>query len=164
MRRRHCNTKRLSALLFLHSASRGINAFLAPTSMTHGRPSRHASLTPLQYLTGDEEPEQEPIIGNNNNKENHPPKKNTKPRRTLLHQLDRLLTELQMTQSHIRHHPFLSGNYAPVDRENFEVDVTVVEGEIPRGIWGAFCRNGPNPPRREGMRKRYHWFDGREYI
>ena len=69
-----------------------------------------------------------------------------------------------MTQSHIRHHPFLSGNYAPVDVENFEVEVEIVEGYIPRNIWGAFCRNGPNPPKREGMRKRYHWFDGREYI
>ena len=67
-----------------------------------------------------------------------------------------------MTQYHLQYHPHLSGNYAPVDKENFEVEVEVVEGQIPKGIWGAFCRNGPNP-KREWQRKRYHWFDGREY-
>jgi hypothetical protein len=147
MHYQHSYVKSLAALILLHVAS---HAFTPPTPIvnTPHYASRHTSLfPPLHYLSSDEE------------MSNKVPKK--KKPRSLLHRLDRLLTDLQMTQSHLRHHPFLSGNYAPVDKEHCQANVEVVEGSIPMGIWGAFCRNGPNPKRR-WMRKRYHWFDGRE--
>jgi hypothetical protein len=140
----------IAPLLFIDS----VGSFIAPLGFV-AAPSRYASLvSPLNYLNSDDERDQI-------NEEPTRPKKNR--RRSFIHHLDRLLTDLQMTQSHLRHHHFLSGNYAPVDKENFQVEVELVEGEIPRSIWGAFLRNGPNP-RREWMKKRYHWFDGREYF
>ncbi|HEX7761053.1 MAG TPA: carotenoid oxygenase family protein [Caulobacteraceae bacterium] len=52
--------------------------------------------------------------------------------------------------------PYLAGNFAPVRSEDdFELKVT---GSIPKGLNGAYYRNGPNPqfePRGE-----YHWFGG----
>lgn len=78
------------------------------------------------------------------------------PRRSFLHQLDRFLTSLQDTSSHLKKHTFLSGNFAPVAEEHVQVPVQVVEGRIPDGLDGAFCRNGPNPVVGQ-MRKRYHW-------
>ena len=78
------------------------------------------------------------------------------PRRSFLHQLDRFLTILQDTSSHLKKHTFLSGNFAPVAEEHVQVPVQVVEGRIPDGLDGAFCRNGPNPVVGQ-MRKRYHW-------
>lgn len=78
------------------------------------------------------------------------------PRRSFLHQLDRFLTILQHTSSHLKKHTFLSGNFAPVAEEHVQVPVQVVEGSIPDGLDGAFCRNGPNPVVSQ-MRKRYHW-------
>ncbi len=78
------------------------------------------------------------------------------PRRSFLHQLDRFLTILQGTSSHLKKHTFLSGNFAPVAEEHVQVPVQVVEGRIPDGLDGAFCRNGPNPVVSQ-MRKRYHW-------
>ncbi len=53
--------------------------------------------------------------------------------------------------------PYLSGNYAPVDREITASDLPVV-GEIPKDLAGIFVRNGSNPRFRQ--KGRYHWFDG----
>ena len=41
-----------------------------------------------------------------------------------------------------------------------EIDVTleVVEGEVPRDLFGAYVRNGPNPKR--APLGAHHWFDG----
>jgi hypothetical protein len=149
--------KSLLTLLLLNTANYGSHAFSSQLAIHRPRhASRHASLLPpLRYLSSEDEREETDA------KDNHA--HNKKPRRSFIHSLDRLLTDLQMTQSHLRHHPFLSGNYAPVDKELVEVDVQVVEGQIPKSISGAFCRNGPNP-KREWMRKRYHWFDGREFC
>ena len=69
------------------------------------------------------------------------------------------------TQYHLRNHTFLSGNFAPVREEHVAVPVQVKEGEIPAALYGAFCRNGPNPFfSTKTQKKRYHWFDGREYY
>ena len=52
--------------------------------------------------------------------------------------------------------PYLAGAFAPVRSEDdFDLKIT---GEIPKGLGGAYYRNGPNPqfePRGE-----YHWFGG----
>ena len=85
------------------------------------------------------------------------------PRRSFLHQLDRFLTVLQDTSSHLKSHTFLSGNFAPVSEEHVQVPVKVVEGRIPEGLDGAFCRNGPNPVIGQ-QRKRYHWVSRVDFI
>jgi hypothetical protein len=85
------------------------------------------------------------------------------PRRSFLHQLDRFLTVLQDTSSHLKSHTFLSGNFAPVSEEHVQVPVKVVEGQIPKGLDGAFCRNGPNPVIGQ-QRKRYHWVSRVDFI
>ena len=42
--------------------------------------------------------------------------------------------------------PYLQGNYAPVDEErDLGADELRVEGTLPRGLQGAFMRDGPNP-------------------
>ena len=57
--------------------------------------------------------------------------------------------------------PYLQGLYAPVDKEIVARDLEVV-GEIPRDLFGGYCRNGPNPARPPaGM---HHWFDGDAMI
>lgn len=66
------------------------------------------------------------------------------------------------TDDHLRKNTFLTGNFAPVSKEHVSLPVEVVEGSIPMNLNGAFCRNGPNPIR-DVQKKRYHWFDGREY-
>ena len=43
-----------------------------------------------------------------------------------------------------RENPYLQGSYAPVDTEG-EHRLTVIEGEIPRDLFGVAVRNGPNP-------------------
>lgn len=50
---------------------------------------------------------------------------------------------------------YLSGNFAPVEDERFDVGLEVVEGALPPELEGAFLRNGPNPavPPTGG----YHW-------
>lgn len=53
--------------------------------------------------------------------------------------------------------PFLSGAFAPVDKE-VSVDSLRVLGTIPKDLNGMFVRNGPNP--QFPPRNRYHWFDG----
>jgi len=41
--------------------------------------------------------------------------------------------------------------------------VEVVQGEIPKELYGAFLRNGPNPCFEKAV-KRYHWFDGHAML
>lgn len=53
--------------------------------------------------------------------------------------------------------PYLRGLFAPV-REEVSADNLPVVGEIPRELFGAYFRNGPNPAAApKGM---HHWFDG----
>ena len=53
--------------------------------------------------------------------------------------------------------PYLKGIFAPV-REEVTADNLPVIGEIPRDLYGAYFRNGPNPMSPpKGM---HHWFDG----
>jgi carotenoid cleavage dioxygenase len=58
----------------------------------------------------------------------------------------------------VRINPYLSGNFGPIATEDDFKDV-LVRGEIPKGLRGAFYRNGPNPqfsPRDPN----HHWFAG----
>jgi carotenoid cleavage dioxygenase len=59
--------------------------------------------------------------------------------------------------ANLRNDPYLSGAYAPVDRE-CDVTPLAVTGEIPTGLMGTFLRNGPNPMFEP--KGRYHIFDG----
>lgn len=53
--------------------------------------------------------------------------------------------------------PYVQGAYEPVARETTADDLPVI-GEIPRDLYGAFYRNGPNPAvAPQGL---HHWFDG----
>lgn len=53
--------------------------------------------------------------------------------------------------------PYLHGLYAPTDKETTATELEVI-GEIPKDLYGAYYRNGPNPVRPPvGM---HHWFDG----
>lgn len=53
--------------------------------------------------------------------------------------------------------PYLNGIFAPV-REELTAEKLDVIGEIPRDLWGAYFRNGPNPMTPpKGL---HHWFDG----
>ena len=51
----------------------------------------------------------------------------------------------------------LQGGFAPVEEE-ITVELTQVQGQIPRDLHGMHVRNGPN--RRFEAPGRYHWFDG----
>jgi len=53
--------------------------------------------------------------------------------------------------------PYLNGLYAPVKEEVSAEDLPVI-GEIPRDLYGAYFRNGPNPA--EPPKGMHHWFDG----
>jgi carotenoid cleavage dioxygenase len=54
--------------------------------------------------------------------------------------------------------PYLHGPYTPVISEVTAVDLKATEGEIPRDLYGAYMRQGPNPVfEPPGL---YHWFDG----
>jgi carotenoid cleavage dioxygenase len=53
--------------------------------------------------------------------------------------------------------PYLHGIYAPVAGETTGFDLRV-EGELPRDLYGAYVRNGPNPV--FAPANPYHWFDG----
>lgn len=56
-------------------------------------------------------------------------------------------------------HPYRSGVFAPVEGElREEVPLQVIEGQVPKELFGDFLRNGPNP--RFEPEGRYHWFDG----
>jgi len=53
--------------------------------------------------------------------------------------------------------PYLQGVYAPTVHETTAVELEVA-GELPRDLYGAYVRNGPNPVfEPENL---YHWFDG----
>eukprot|EP01116_Phalansterium_solitarium_P022471 TRINITY_DN7438_c1_g1_i1.p1 TRINITY_DN7438_c1_g1~~TRINITY_DN7438_c1_g1_i1.p1 ORF type:complete len:519 (-),score=158.11 TRINITY_DN7438_c1_g1_i1:328-1884(-) len=53
--------------------------------------------------------------------------------------------------------PFLTENFAPVDKELDKSDLEIV-GELPADLDGMYVRNGPNPKFKPAGR--YHWFDG----
>ncbi|HJK94896.1 MAG TPA: carotenoid oxygenase family protein [Polyangiaceae bacterium LLY-WYZ-15_(1-7)] len=53
--------------------------------------------------------------------------------------------------------PYLEGSFAPTDAEH-DAALTVLEGEVPADLAGAYVRNGPNP--RFAPMGRHHWFDG----
>jgi carotenoid cleavage dioxygenase len=53
--------------------------------------------------------------------------------------------------------PYLHGLFAPVTAAQPAVDCPV-DAELPRELFGAYLRNGPNPL--HPPRNRYHWFDG----
>jgi carotenoid cleavage dioxygenase len=54
--------------------------------------------------------------------------------------------------------PYLRGIHAPTVHETTAVDLRVVEGELPRDLYGAYVRNGPNSVFEPT--NLYHWFDG----
>jgi carotenoid cleavage dioxygenase-like enzyme len=53
--------------------------------------------------------------------------------------------------------PYLQGLYEPVARETTALELPVI-GEIPKDLYGAFIRNGPNPA--QAPAGLHHWFDG----
>ena len=55
-------------------------------------------------------------------------------------------------------HDFLNGNYAPL-RMECDLNDLVVEGEIPKEIFGSYYRNGPDP-QFPPMGNEYLWCDG----
>lgn len=54
--------------------------------------------------------------------------------------------------------PYLHGPYTPVTSEITAVDLQVLAGEVPKDMYGAYMRQGPNPVFKP--RGAYHWFDG----
>ena len=54
--------------------------------------------------------------------------------------------------------PYLHGLFAPITHESESAELPVLEGEVPRDLFGAYFRNGPN--NRFAPLNRYHWFDG----
>lgn len=53
--------------------------------------------------------------------------------------------------------PFLQGNYAPLQNENYFENITSIIGEIPQELNGVLYRNGPNPLFPDNSK---HWFEG----
>ena len=53
--------------------------------------------------------------------------------------------------------PVLVGGFAPIESE-LTIDLTDIEGEVPKDLTGMYVRNGPN--RKFEAAGRYHWFDG----
>ena len=53
--------------------------------------------------------------------------------------------------------PVLSGGFAPITHE-LTIELTDIEGQVPKDLTGMYVRNGPN--RRFEAPGRYHWFDG----
>lgn len=53
--------------------------------------------------------------------------------------------------------PYLHGLYAPQPEEVTALDLPVI-GEIPKDLYGAYVRNGPNPVHMPT--DMHHWFDG----
>ena len=151
----------LIIILYGSVANLGVHSFLV-------HQSTNLAVGPLHYKSSDPDdppppsPSPYPPFDITNNDDDATSFSTTTPplppprRRSFLHQLDRFLTILQDTQSHLKKHTFLSGNFAPVSEEHVQVPVKVVEGAIPDGLEGAFCRNGPNPIVAV-QRKRYHW-------
>ena len=54
--------------------------------------------------------------------------------------------------------PYLHGLFAPITHESESAELPVLEGEVPRDLFGAYFRNGPN--NRFAPLNRYHRFDG----
>lgn len=54
--------------------------------------------------------------------------------------------------------PYLHGLYGPTLHETTADELVVEEGEVPRDLYGAYVRNGPNA--RHAPNNPYHWFDG----
>lgn len=54
-------------------------------------------------------------------------------------------------------HPNLVGGFAPIQMECDAPDL-VIEGEVPKDLFGTFFRNGPNP--QFAPRGEHHWFAG----
>lgn len=54
--------------------------------------------------------------------------------------------------------PYLHGVYAPTENIDLCATELEVDGEIPRDMYGAYLRNGPNP--RQKPKNLYHSFDG----
>jgi carotenoid cleavage dioxygenase-like enzyme len=54
-------------------------------------------------------------------------------------------------------HPNLIGGYAPIHMECDAADL-IIEGEVPKDLYGTFYRNGPNP--QFAPRGDHHWFAG----
>ena len=54
-------------------------------------------------------------------------------------------------------HPNLIGGFAPIQMECDAPDL-IIEGEVPKDLFGTFYRNGPNP--QFAPRGEYHWFGG----
>ena len=61
------------------------------------------------------------------------------------------------TASLLETNPYLNGIFKPIAQES-TVDGCEVVGEIPRDLFGAYCRNGPNPVHEPT--NLHHWFDG----
>lgn len=54
-------------------------------------------------------------------------------------------------------HPNLIGGFAPIQMECDAPDL-IIEGEVPKDLFGTFYRNGPNP--QFAPRGDHHWFGG----
>ena len=55
-------------------------------------------------------------------------------------------------------HPNLEGNYAPLRMES-DIQDLIIEGEVPKDLFGSYYRNGPDP-QFPPMGGQYHWFAG----
>ena len=55
-------------------------------------------------------------------------------------------------------HPNLEGNYAPL-RMECDIQDLIIEGEVPKDLFGSYYRNGPDP-QFPPMGGQYHWFAG----
>lgn len=58
---------------------------------------------------------------------------------------------------------YLKGNFAPVNTENFNVEMEMLSGEMPKDVQGIFLRVGPNPIPSHKSRG-YNLFDGHGMI
>lgn len=58
----------------------------------------------------------------------------------------------------------MSGNFAPVDNEHFNMKMNLVSGKMPHGLSGLFLQIGPNPILRHSKAKILHRFDGHGMI
>ena len=55
-------------------------------------------------------------------------------------------------------HPFLRGNFAPVDKEYISFPCEIVYGVIPNELLGGqYIRNGGNPVYPPEKGRHYHW-------
>jgi carotenoid cleavage dioxygenase len=54
--------------------------------------------------------------------------------------------------------PYLQGIHAPTTHETTAFELPVVSGEVPKDLFGAYVRNGPNQVFEPT--NLYHWFDG----